>query len=148
MKKPYTCPVCNGTTNVPGGFYNSNGLGISSSTNVFDKCRSCKNGIIVIDDKDESITKPEKQKTLFDIHNEVKTNHVFSDFKIGTYVEVVTPSQDFHFFYNEKGKVIINSHKYLGIIVEFDKPREFEDGTIQTKFNFNPEDLKIIEEVK
>lgn len=44
--KPHICPVCNGKTTVPNGFYNT--LGASSSTNSEpETCRSCNGkGII------------------------------------------------------------------------------------------------------
>lgn len=45
IRIPYKCPICNGTGNVPGGFYNSDGYNMISTT-VFENCRSCDNGII------------------------------------------------------------------------------------------------------
>ena len=68
-------------------------------------------------------------------------NNTFSDFKIGDKVKIITPAQDFYFFFGETGKVTKNTGKYLGITVEFDKPRHFEDGCIQKEFNFEPQDL-------
>lgn len=70
------------------------------------------------------------------------TEHTFDDFPVGTPVEVVAKGVDFYFFYRETGKVIKNNGGYLGIIVEFDEPRHFENGYVQTKFNFNPHDLR------
>lgn len=87
-------------------------------------------------------------KTVYDIHQEKVAEYgtgsnTFNDFAIGTEVQVITPCQDFHFFFDETGVVIKNSCDYLGIIVEFDKPRKFENGMIQKTFNFNPEDLYV-----
>ena len=73
-------------------------------------------------------------------------NNTYEDFPIGTKIQIITASQDFHFFYGETGKVIRNSGKYLGIIIKFDKSRKFEDGHIQTEFNFKPDDLYILKE--
>ena len=71
------------------------------------------------------------------------------DFKTGDKVKVITPCQDFCFFYEETGVVRSIKGKYLAIDVVFDKPRHFKDGDIQKNFNFNPEDLfKIGEETK
>ncbi len=73
----------------------------------------------------------------------------FKNFEIGDKVKIITPSEDFHFFNEETGVVIKNSHSYLGITVKFDKPRYFKNGYIQTEFNFNPESLfKINHEYK
>ena len=70
----------------------------------------------------------------------------FSDFPIGTRVKVITLGEDMNFFYGETGKVIRNSGKYLGIIVEFDEPRRFKDGYIQTEFNFKPSSICHLDE--
>jgi hypothetical protein len=91
-----------------------------------------------------------KQKILYDLSLEriVKyntKNNAFADFPVGTRVQIITPSQDFYFFYDETGVVTENKNSYLGIIVTFDKPRKFEDGYIQKSFNFNPEDLFKLE---
>lgn len=43
---PYRCPICNGTGNVPGGFYNCVPGGTPTSTNTSEKCQSCINGVI------------------------------------------------------------------------------------------------------
>ena len=71
--------------------------------------------------------------------------NTFFDFPPGTRVKVIVPCCDFSFFYEETGVVADVKHEYLGIRVEFDEPRKFEDGTLQTGFNFNPEDLYILE---
>lgn len=69
------------------------------------------------------------------------TDNTYDDFPIGTDVKIITLCQDFHFFYGETGKVISNEGRYLSIIVEYDEPRKYEDGTIEKTFNFNPSDL-------
>ena len=73
-------------------------------------------------------------------------NNTYEDFPIGSHVKIITTCQDFTFFYGETGKVIDNKGmgSYLGIIVEYDKPRHYEDGSVQTSFNFNPKDLVIL----
>ena len=88
-------------------------------------------------------------KSMADLKKEMikkygTSGNIYSNFPIGTKVKVITPCQDFHFFYGETGKVIKNTGGYLSIIVEFDIPRKFEDGMVQETFNFNPEDLLII----
>ena len=65
----------------------------------------------------------------------------YDDFKIGDRVEVIVPWEDCYFFYGETGIIIKNSHEYLGIVVKFDNPRNFEGGYVQETFNFKPEDL-------
>lgn len=47
MKTPHRCPVCLGTTNVPGGFYNCCPGGTPTSTNTMEKCRACYGSGIV-----------------------------------------------------------------------------------------------------
>ena len=74
----------------------------------------------------------EEQKDRFDL------------FPVGTRVKIFCHFQDFYFFNSEIGTVISNSGKYLGIKVEFDDPRCFEDGHIQYNFNFDPRDLEIL----
>ena len=64
-------------------------------------------------------------------------------FPIGIKVKVITPCEDFQFFYGETGAVLKNTGKYLGIQVKFDKPREFKDGTVQYSWNFGPKSLYI-----
>lgn len=65
----------------------------------------------------------------------------YSWFPVGRKVKIIAKGVDFYFFYGETGTVIKNNGSYLGIIVEFDKPRYFKDGEIQKIFNFNPHDL-------
>jgi len=71
-------------------------------------------------------------------------NNNFHMFPVGTKVKIICSCQDFNFFYGEKGEVIKNDGGYLGIRVEFDKPRHFEDGQIQRSFNFAPDDLSVV----
>lgn len=85
-------------------------------------------------------------KSLFDLDCEKKkqwgtVNNTHDMFPVGTRVQVVTPCQDFCFFYEETGVVTKNTGQYLGITVTFDEPREFSDGTTQTCFGFAPDDL-------
>jgi len=88
-------------------------------------------------------------KSLADINEQQKekyktTNNTFDDFPVGTRVKVACALQDFYFFYEETGTVIENTHDYLGILVEFDKPRHFKGGAIQKDFNFAPDDLCVL----
>jgi hypothetical protein len=48
-KRPYVCPVCNGTRHVPEGFYRQNLQGEWSSpgTTDYEPCRTCKETGIV-----------------------------------------------------------------------------------------------------
>lgn len=63
------------------------------------------------------------------------------DFKVGDRVQVITPCQDHRFFFDQTGVVTEISGKYLGIIVSFDIPMEYEDGYILREYNFEPGDL-------
>ncbi len=77
---------------------------------------------------------------------EEKKERNFKLFPVGTKVRINTNFEDFHFFNKtESGIVVRNNNEYLGIIVAFDKPRIFEDDTIQYKFGFNPENLVLLE---
>lgn len=69
--------------------------------------------------------------------------NTYDDFPIGSYVKIICISQDHHFFFGETGTVFRNSGEYLGISVEYDEPRHYKDGTIETSFNFVPKDLTI-----
>ena len=86
-------------------------------------------------------------KSLWDIKQEIikkyypKKKPTYYDFKVGDRVKVITPCQDFNFFYEETGIIIENSRSYLGIIVKLDEPRKFENGKLQEKFGFEPIDL-------
>lgn len=44
---PFKCPVCQGTGNVPGGFYNSIDGMPYYSISTMEKCRACGGGGIV-----------------------------------------------------------------------------------------------------
>jgi dUTP pyrophosphatase len=70
-----TCPVCNGTTNVISGFYHSANNMSSASTNVYEKCKSCYNGLVYINPR---IIETRKQ---IDIHLEL----CHPDAKLPTY---------------------------------------------------------------
>jgi len=88
-------------------------------------------------------------KTIADLAKEAiesyKTaNNTFDMFPFGARVKVITPCEDFTFFYGELGKVVKNTGTYLGICVEFDEPRVYKDGTVMKQFNFNPKSLVII----
>ena len=48
---PHRCPVCLGTTNVPGGFYTCCPGGTPTSDSAMEKCRTCVNGVVWMDDK-------------------------------------------------------------------------------------------------
>ncbi len=68
------------------------------------------------------------------------------DLNVGDRVKVICKGQDSYFFRGETGKVIRKKdYKYLDIIVEFDEPRHFVDGYIQTEFNFDANDLILLE---
>ena len=88
-------------------------------------------------------------RSLADANKEIQ-NHgaTHDDFPKGTRVSVSCVAQDFHFFKgdgSEKATVTKNDGGYLGIIVEFDNyVREGE--TKPMTFNFNPEDLRVIEQ--
>ena len=73
-------------------------------------------------------------------------DNTYDDFPVGTPVKIICLSQDFTFFYGETGKVIGNKKRYLGIRVEYDEPRHYTDGTIETGFNFAPDDLVILDD--
>jgi len=97
--------------------------------------------------KDES---KKSNKTLKDVREEKEkkyktSKNTFDDFPIGTRVKIITPMEDFTFFYEEEGTVIENKYRYLGIKVEFDTPRKYEDGTELKYFNFQPESLYVLE---
>ena len=92
-------------------------------------------------------------KSVFDLKEEAidKYNtkkNTFEKFPIGVKVKIVTPCEDFHFYYGETGTVIKNSGQYLGISVKYDVPREYTDGTIEEYFNFNPKSLCLLEKVE
>ena len=88
-----------------------------------------------------------ENRTVADIHAERINKYgtefnTFDDFQIGNRVKVITPHCDRSFFPEGlPGEVTQNTKRYLGITVTFDHPREFEDGSLQFSFNFNPKDL-------
>ena len=87
-------------------------------------------------------------RSLLDVNQEnIKIygtkDNTYDDFPVGTLVKIICCSQDFCFFYGETGKVIRNGGRYLSIIVEYDTPRQYKDGTIEKSFNFCPDDLVI-----
>ncbi len=86
------------------------------------------------------------QETRSDIIRRGRSKLTFADLPVGARVRVVTPCEDFYFFYGETGTVIENKGTYLGVIVRFDKPRLFEDGSVQEWFNFNPHSLERLPE--
>lgn len=87
-----------------------------------------------------------KSRTLAEVNAELRDpSNTFEDFPVGTRVQVMCVSQDFHFFDgNELGLVVVNHGRYLGIVVQFDKPRHYK-SSIQKTFCFNPEDLRRID---
>lgn len=90
-----------------------------------------------------------ENKSFFEANCDVLNyGATYEDFPVGSKVQVVCLGQDYNFFYNETGVVIKNSGEYLGIIVKFDDPRKFSDGTVQVDFGFKPEDLIRLEELK
>lgn len=82
--------------------------------------------------------------------NKERRNHgaTYSDFPVGSEVRVVCVHQDWHFFDPDtedlSGRVMVNTGRYLGIIVEFNHPRYLGDGNTQYQFNFAPHDLVFI----
>jgi len=87
-------------------------------------------------------------KSLYDANMEAREKYKTSDntfemFPVGTKVKVICLAQDMNFFRGETGVVIENKGSYLGIIVKFDEPRHFKDGSVQKDFNFAPDDLIV-----
>lgn len=73
------------------------------------------------------------------------TKNTYEMFPVDTKVKIITLGQDFNFFWGETGKVIKNTGRgYLGIIVEYDEPRHYEGGHIEKSWNFNPDDLIVL----
>ncbi|MDI6787999.1 MAG: hypothetical protein QME51_06480 [Planctomycetota bacterium] len=97
---------------------------------------------VAVDKENKMFKRIQKQKTKYN----TKKN-TYKMFPIGTRVQVITLVQDYYFFNGtEKGTVVKNTGKHLGIIVEFDKQREFQDGYIQKEFGFLPDDLIVLKE--
>ncbi len=85
-------------------------------------------------------------RSLWNVSKEQKKlygteDNTYDDFPIGSHVKIICCCQDHHFFYGETGKVVRNSGEYLGISVEYDEPRHYKNGVIETSFNFVPSDL-------
>lgn len=77
--------------------------------------------------------------------NDVVSEHTdYADFPVGTKVRIVTPYLDSYFWFGETGEVVANSGQDLGITVQFDKPRKFKGGYVQTDFGFDPENLAVV----
>ena len=78
-------------------------------------------------------------------------NNTHDMFPIGSKVRVICLCQDMYFFnpdtQNTYGTVIRNGGRYLSIIVQWDEPRHYEGGYIQTEFNFDPKDMVLASEV-
>lgn len=43
---PHKCPICNGTTKVPKGFYGDMPVDATSAEDCYEPCRTCTNGIV------------------------------------------------------------------------------------------------------
>jgi len=59
MKTVQRCPVCLGSGNVPGGFYNvcAGHAECWNSTSVMEKCRSCIDGLVYVEQEVEQEVK-------------------------------------------------------------------------------------------
>ena len=67
------------------------------------------------------------------------------DFKPGMKVLIICSYEDEWFWYEETGTVLSTDRGHdLDIEVLLDESRHFENGRVQTKHNFNPENLYII----
>jgi hypothetical protein len=91
-------------------------------------------------------------KTLWDVNEQARDKYktrknTYKTFPEGTLVMVICASQDHHFFYKEIGEVTESTNGYLGVTIRFKKSRQFEDGTIQKGFSFNPNDLVSLEDI-
>jgi len=86
-------------------------------------------------------------RSVWDLYQEAikkygTKDNTYETFKVGDRVKVITPCQDFNFFFNEpRGTVVKNEGRYLGISVKWDEPRHFESGYVEEAFNFEPQDL-------
>ena len=91
-------------------------------------------------------------RSVWDLCQEAIKKHktkgnTYEMFSVGDRVRVITPCQDFNFFFNgPTGTIVKNEGRYLGILVKWDNPRHFESGYIEETFNFEPQDLVNIEE--
>lgn len=89
-------------------------------------------------------------RTMADLNKDMKETYgtkdnTYEDFPVDSRVKIITACQDFSFFYGETGKVIENKGTYLGITVKYDEPRHYQGGGVQTGFNFNPDDIVILD---
>ncbi|MFA5695953.1 MAG: hypothetical protein WC917_00610 [Bacilli bacterium] len=89
-----------------------------------------------------------KLQSLGDVIKRIKTKNKTLEnnrrmFPVGTKVKVITIWQDFSYFIGNETGIVIKNHKNirLGIIVKFDYPVEYTDGTTLNEFNFEPTDL-------
>lgn len=67
-------------------------------------------------------------------------------FPVGSRVRIRRCVEDFVYFGDgtDTGTVVRNSRSYLGIIVRFDRPRHYKDGSVMTEFNFRPQNLELL----
>lgn len=80
--KPYKCPICLGTGNVCGGFYNCCPGGTPTSANTMEKCRSCISGIIYGEENGlkEGYT-PEETESIYQFGDEEDNISVLKDIR-------------------------------------------------------------------
>jgi hypothetical protein len=94
---------------------------------------------------DKSIAQTNKEQ--FEAYN--TQNNTLEMFPISSKVRVICYFQDMYFFdpdtQNTYGTVI--RHSCDMIIVKWDYPRHYQGGYVQETFNFEPEDLILIEPV-
>jgi len=75
--KPFKCPICNGTGNVPGGFYESVGDGEWASTRLADECRKCEGKGIIWSESESAPCL--KKKLLIDFETKLRDKQVDID---------------------------------------------------------------------
>ena len=93
--------------------------------------------------------KKEENKSISDVLKEAQIKYetigqTTDDFHLGQSVKVITPCEDFHFFYGETGKVIEIRDDYVKIKFDEAKIYKCPNGENDWKmeyFNFPPEDL-------
>ena len=86
-----------------------------------------------------------RQANQIEIEKYGTVNNTYTDFPVETKVKIIALCQDFNFFFGETGVVIRNCEGYLGIIVKYDETRHYKDGSTETSWNFNPEDLLVLD---
>lgn len=64
-------------------------------------------------------------------------DNTFDDFAPGDKVKIITPCEDFVFFFGEEGIVVRNSKNHLGIIVKITTSGK----RVDCEWNFNPQSL-------